>query len=243
MIKYLQFGFWMAALSACSTTLNVPPEFIMHDVKTDDFQIRTYQKITSDAEPIHVYIEGDGNAFNKYGQPTNNPTPHAITMRQIAMSDESPNVVYVARPCQFIMSETCEQSDWTDGRFSEKIIENMYQVIKSIAKKQPVMLIGYSGGAMISGLIIEKYPNLDVQKWITIAGVLNHSQWTHFFGDMPLQKSLDMKQLPQIPQIHYVAEYDSVVPMELSVKWVQQQPLITIPNATHNKIHNLKINF
>ncbi len=238
-----KIGFLLLLLAGCTTILTPPQDFVMQDIKTNDYEIRTYQKILSPSEPIHIYIEGDGHAFDQYGQPTNNPTPHANTMLNIALSDTAKNVVYMARPCQYVMSDNCNQTDWTDGRFSKKIIDNMYQAIKNIANKQPIVLIGYSGGAMVSGLIIQQNTELDIKKWITIAGVLNHKQWTQYFGDQPLSKSLDLNQLPDIPQIHYVAENDTVIPMELAKKWTENQTIIIIPNATHNKFPEQTINF
>jgi predicted esterase len=124
----------------------------------------------------------------------------------------------------------------------QKIIDNISQTIKQIAKNRPITLIGYSGGALLSGLIIQQNPDINVQEWITIAGVLNHNDWTSYFGDKPLNKSIDLYTLPHVQQKHYIAEKDSVVPYELSQKWTNNN-LIVIPNATHNNFPNIKINF
>ena len=229
-------------LYGCVTTWYAPNEFIQQDIKTTDFEIRTYQKKQSKQQPVHIYIEGDGYAFDARGTPTHNPTPHNTFLRELATSDIHPNVIYMARPCQYNMSAKCTQSDWTNGRFSQKIINNMSQAIKKIAQNQPITLIGYSGGALLSGLIIKQNPDINVQEWVTIAGVLNHTDWTTYFGDKPLIKSQDMDTLPQLPQTHYIAEHDNVVPNELSQKWIGDKNLTTIPNATHNKFPNLKIN-
>ena len=67
--------------------------------------------------------------------------------------------------------------------------------------------------------------------------------WTKHFGDKPLTQSQDMITLPQIPQIHYVAEKDTVVPHALSQKWTNDKNLITVPNATHSNFPNIKIKF
>jgi predicted esterase len=229
-------------LYGCATTWPVPPAFIQQDIKTTDFEIRTYQKNHSMTQPVHIYIEGDGHAFNARGTPTHNPTPQNTFLRDLAISDIQQNVAYIARPCQYNMSDKCTQSDWTDERFSQKIIDNISQTIKQIAKNRPITLIGYSGGALLSGLIIQQNPDINVQEWITIAGVLNHNDWTSYFGDKPLNKSIDLYTLPHVQQKHYIAEKDSVVPYELSQKWTNNN-LIVIPNATHNNFPNIKINF
>jgi hypothetical protein len=86
---------------------------------------------------------------------------------------------------------------------------------------------------MVSGLVIQQHPEINVQKWVTIAGVLNHHDWTQYFDDAPLVKSENMTQLPQINQMHYVAEHDSVVPYEMSKKWIPDDKIIIVPNTNH----------
>lgn len=141
------------------------------------------------------------------------------------------------------MSTQCNKSDWTDGRFSKAVIESIATAIRKIAKKRPVVLIGYSGGAMVTGLVIQNYPDINVQKWITVAGVLNHADWTNYFGDTPLTNSENMTELPHVPQIHYIADKDTVVPNELSRKWVPEHNLVIVPNSTHHRFENFELKF
>lgn len=230
-------------LFGCARTWHVPDDFIIQDITAPDYTIRTYQKLTSATHPIHIYIEGDGHAFNSRGIPTHNPTPRGTFMRELAAQDLHPNVAYIARPCQYNMSENCTQSDWTDGRFSQKIIDNITYVIQTVSDNRPIILVGYSGGALLSGLIITQHPEINVTQWITIAGVLNHNDWTHYFGDKPLIKSIDMDSIPTLPQTHYIADQDDIVPYQLSKKWTTGKNLITISNATHSNFPNIKINF
>ena len=230
-------------LSGCAGAGWVPPsDFTYVPIKTENYEIATWQKINNTKNNhIHIYIEGDGNAFDAYGQPTNNPTPHGTFMRDLATTDNFENVVYVARPCQFIMDKNCSESDWTSGRFSQKIIDTETQVIKQIAKNKNITIIGYSGGAMVSGLLITQNPTLKFEKWITIAGVLDHEKWTQYFGDAPLTESLNLKSLPKIEQKHFVGARDRTVPYELAKQWVPEKDIIVIPNATHNNFGDLKI--
>ena len=230
-------------LCGCMSTWVAPVEFIQQSVTAPDFEIFTYQKTASNTQPIHIYIEGDGHAFDARGIPTHNPTPHNTFLRNLAASDTHPNVAYIARPCQYNMSDACTQSDWTDGRFSQKIIDNMTYTIRTVAQDRPIILIGYSGGALLSGLIINQNPDMNIIQWITIAGVLNHTDWTTYFGDKPLTKSAELNTLPHVLQTHYIAEHDSVVPNELSKKWTGDKNLITVPNATHGHLSKIKLQF
>lgn len=212
-------------------------------INAGNFEIATLQKTTNQSDPIHIYLEGDGHAFDGRGVPTRDPTPRGTFLRELATSDASANVVYMARPCQYIMSPACDVSDWTDGRFSPQVIESAATAIKQIAGTRPIILVGYSGGALLSGLVIEKYPELNVKKWITIAGVLNHSDWTDFFGDSPLTHSINMNVLPRVHQLHYAAENDKTVPNSLTIQWTGGADTIIIPNATHDDFEDLILDF
>lgn len=228
-------------LLGCAPTLYVMSGFVFTPIDTGDYTIVTFQRLSDNISPLHIYIEGDGNAFDVHGQPTMDPTPHGTLVRDLAMRDTSPNVIYMARPCQYVISASCSSGDWTTGRFSSEIIDSMSNAIKQVAGNQPVVLIGYSGGAMISGLVINKYPEINVREWITIAGVLNHADWTSYFEDMPLHDSVNMNELPRVPQRHYIARGDSVVPNILSRKWVGAGDLVTVDGATHGNFPNLTL--
>ena len=233
--------FLFVFICACAPAWRAPSDFIGAPINTGKYTITTYQRITDNISPIHIYVEGDGNSFDAQGRPTSNPTPRGMLMRHLAMRDPSPNVVYMARPCQYIMSNACTRSDWTIGRFSTDIVDSVATAIKDIATNRSVVLIGYSGGAMITGLVINKNPDIDVREWITIAGVLNHVEWTGYFGDVPLSSSLNLDELPRVAQRHYIARGDRVVPNKLSQKWLAGQTVHIIDGATHSDFTNLQL--
>lgn len=219
--------------------------FVPVTVDAGKYQIATLQKITDPTPdaPIHIYIEGDGRSFQPNGRPSSDPTPRGKFVRDLVARDTSANVVYVARPCQFIMSDACTRHDWTDGRFSSDIIDAMTTTIKSVAGTHPIVLVGYSGGAMVSGLVITRNPDINVTRWVTIAGVLNHNAWTSYFGDAPLMRSVDMDKLPDVPQTHYVGTRDRVVPMQLTAKIARATDIIVVQGATHSDFKNLEIRY
>lgn len=235
---------WIAFLLAgcVGTNWQMPDDFVYVPINAGDYEIATWQKISNPKnDRIHIYIEGDGNSFDSDGQPTDDPTPRGTFLRETMIQDEAENVAYVARPCQFIMSENCSQTDWTTGRFSQKIIDAESAVVKHIAGNKKITLVGYSGGAMVSGLIIKQNPDLKIEKWITIAGVLNHKQWTNHFGDKPLVDSLDMDNLPKVAQVHFFGDKDEVVSPVLVTKWADKKNTEIVPNATHSDFGDLKI--
>lgn len=230
-------------LTACAGQgWKVPDDFNFVPVKSGEYEIATWQKINNpENKNIHIYIEGDGYAFDAYGRPTSDPTPHGTFVRDLIARDSAENVVYMARPCQFIKTDSCKETDWTQGRFSQKIIDAESEAVKQIAKDKNITLIGYSGGAMVSGLIILQNPKLKVEKWITVAGVLDHKKWTSYFGDEDLTESVNMKKLPNVAQIHFVGGCDETVPYELAKTWSDEADIKSVPNATHDDFGKVQI--
>ena len=201
------------------------------------YVIANWYKMERPGEPLKIYIEGDGNAFDSQGQATDNPTPQGLFMRELVAGDPSPNVVYLARPCQYL-KPACTQKDWTSGRFSKAIIDSMDQTVLSLMKKartDQVILIGFSGGAQVAGLVAVRHPK-QVKHLITISGVLDHKAWTTYHGDAPLTDSLNLADYKQvlkgIPQTHYAGEKDPVVPVRLTQDFVGDK-VIVVPKATH----------
>ena len=228
--------FILLFLTACAGRgWKAPDDFIFVPIKSGEYEIATWQKINDPTNKnIHIYIEGDGHAFDAYGRPTDDPTPRGTFVRDLATRDKAENVVYMARPCQFIKTDSCNEVDWTFGRFSQKIIDAESKAIKQVAKDKNITLIGYSGGAMVSGLIILQNPKLKVDKWITVAGVLDHKKWTEYFGDEDLTESINMEKLPNVQQVHYVGGRDETVPYELAKTWANESDIKLIPDATHD---------
>lgn len=220
-------------LCACHG-IQVPDSFTYKEIQTDSYKLASWQKITNNTTPVRIYLEGDGYSFNHMGQPTTNPTPRGTFLRKIAFNDPNPNVVYLARPCQFVNDDTCSVKDWTTGRFSQKIVDSVTQALKDISNKQEIILIGYSGGALLSGLIINQNPQIPVIKWITLAGVLNHTKWTEDLNLSPLKDSIDLEKLPTIPQLHLIGDKDTTVSYKLTESLVDKDSLMIIPKAKHD---------
>lgn len=233
-------------LTGCST-ITAPADFVYKEIETRDFTIATWQKITNPAAPYKIYIEGDGYAFNSYGRATQDPTPHGTLVRELAFGDNNSNVIYLSRPCQYVKSPICTQRHWTTARFAPEIINAEYEAIKQIVGNQPVILIGFSGGAQVAGLVATAKPELNIKKIITIAGNLDHLAWTQYHNLPPLNESMNLesyrKQFAKIPQIHYVGSNDEVMPPILVREFIKNDDLIIEVNgASHNegwgKIYN-----
>lgn len=235
MLKALIILFFVAGCTA----IKAPTDFVYKEIPTRDFTLASWQKITEPSGTYKIYIEGDGYAFNAHGRATQDPTPKGILMRELAFGDDSPNVVYLARPCQYIKSPICSKRHWTTARFAPEVINAEYAAVKQIVGDNPVILIGFSGGAQVAGLIASAKPGLNVKKVITIAGNLDHLAWTQYLNLPPLNESMNLKsyhkQFARIPQIHYVGSNDEVVPPLLVRDFVGKDTRVfEVRGATHN---------
>ena len=220
-------------------SIQAPEEFVYKEIVTPQFKIATWQKITDINADYHIYIEGDGHSFSASGQPTHNPTPREELVRKISFNDIAPNVVYLARPCQYVEDEICNVEYWTTKRFAPEVIEAEYAVIKEITKGRKMTLIGFSGGAQVVGLIAVKHPDLQINKIITIAGNLDHKEWTDYHNLPELRGSLNLADYKEkfalMEQIHYVGSDDNVIPPEITRKIIPVDKIIEIKGATHSK--------
>ena len=231
-------------LSAC-VSLPEPEGFLYQEIQSEKFTVATWARIGKAGSPLRVYIEGDGLAWINEYTPSSDPTPSDLTVLKMAQRDPSANVVYLARPCQYVTSPNCDMYYWTMGRFAPEIIDAETQAVRRlIAQYQApkVELVGFSGGAAVALLSALNLP--EVSKIYTVAGVLDHKRWTSFHGDTPLSASLnpgDYKdRLAKIPQKHFVGGKDKIVPPSLVEEFVHsfkdaQVEMMVIPEASHNK--------
>lgn len=220
-------------LSSCSS-VTVPTSYTYSEAATKTHVLASWQKITDKTSPLRIYVEGDGYAFDRHGNPTDDPTPKSTLVRELAFNDPNPNAAYVARPCQFIKTELCTEKAWSTGRFSQEAVQALYEASIAMAGGREIIYIGYSGGALLTGLVIQEYPDLNVKKWITLAGLLDHKAWSDYMHLHPLSDSLNLTELPDIPQIHFIGSRDKIIPLPLMQNITKGKNLVIVKNAGHN---------
>ena len=239
------FFFCCFFLNACAHFPN-PENMAYTEVQTPVFTIASWEKITKKGAATHIYIEGDGFAWRNPYTPSSDPTPRKEFLLKLAAADAASNVVYLARPCQYVLSPNCKVDYWTDGRFAPEIIDSMQAAVRKVIEKTKsvnVTLVGYSGGATVAAALAVKVP--EVRRLITIAGVLDHEAWTRYHGDSPLKKSIAVssykKELARVPQVHYAGENDKTVPPFLIQNFADslEKPvsarIVVMPGAGHAK--------
>jgi hypothetical protein len=181
---------------------------------------------------LTIYIEGDGFAWLTPSQPTDDPSPRKPLALQLALRHPDDAVAWLGRPCQFVAAadwRACNVSLWTEQRFSEAVVaasDNAISQLKARRHAQQLVLVGYSGGAAIAALVAAR--RSDVQRLITVAGNLDHREWTHWHNVAPLRGSLNPADvadaLINIPQTHWVGGRDNVVGRRLADSFAAHFP-------------------
>ncbi len=232
---------YLCLLCLCSCqSLQIPESFEYREIQTSYFKIAVWQKITAENEPYKIYIEGDGYAFGRNGLVSANPTPRGKLLREIAFGDKHANVVYMARPCQYTEDSFCRPQYWSTARFSDEVITSEYETLRQIILPQSKLtLVGFSGGAQVAGLLAVKYPDLNIQKLVTVAGNLDVENWTSYHRVPKLDLSDDLHnyrdEYAKFAQVHYVGADDTNIVPSITLNFIKDKStVITIKNASHN---------
>ena len=201
--------------------VSLPPsdnQFEEKQIETSHFSIAVWEKKDIQrGQPLRIYFEGDGN-----------PNPMHKVAFDLASADETNNVIYVARPCQWSKDKICAQKPqiYQGARFHAEIMKEMQELTEYLIRKHhapAVELIGYDGGAVIALNMATKVPTKRV---ITVAGITDINAYTEY-NDLPNIEADNMENpadnlmaLADIPQIHYVGKEDEVTPRRLAERFV-----------------------
>ena len=198
------------------------------EIIADPFSLAVYNRIRDKTQPLHVYFEGDGYAFTGNGRPSNNPTPRNPIALKLAIQDTSPNILYIARPYQFVTvfdDVSSIQKYWTTHRFSEEVVASINNVVSRFCKDngmQSIQLFGFSGGGTLAALIAAQRDDVDLL--VTIAGNLDHKLHSEHHKVPMLEDSLNpidyVNKLRNIQQVHYVGGEDRIVPRKVVDSYV-----------------------
>lgn len=216
-------------------------------IKTNGFVLLAYQRHRLSGGPLTIYIEGDGYAWKNRNQLSDDPTPTDPVALRLAIQDPSANVVYLARPCQYVTGEArrgCKADYWSGKRFAEEVLQATNQAIDSLraqAQAPYLSLIGYSGGGAVAALLAAR--RTDVVSLRTVAAPLDHQAFTVRHGVTPLHDSLNpidqAAALATIPQLHFVGGADTIIPPEIDREFVARANtlgcarLSVVPEASH----------
>lgn len=222
-------------------------DMLQKEIKTSTFNLFSLQKISISCEntAINIYVEGDGLSWISRNQISSNPTPINPIALKLMLSDTKNNCnIYIARPCQYLNSNICEEKYWTSHRFNTKVIESYNEaldIIKNDNKNSNFNLIGYSGGATIALLIASNRD--DINSITTVAGNLDTEAWTKMHNISKLDGSLNpadfSEKLENIKQHHLIGTDDSIIPKEVYQSYISKfENKKNITYSTHEATHN-----
>jgi dienelactone hydrolase len=184
------------------------------------------------AQPLTVYIEGDGLAWLTPTRPSPDPTPLDPLALRLALAQPEGLAAYLARPCQYTGrrdTAQCPGALWTHARFSEQAVRATSQALDALVQRYGATrlhLVGYSGGAALAVLVAAR--RTDVASLTSVAGNLDPTHWTRVHGLTPLHDSLDPLErapaLGALPQWHFSGERDAVVPPDTAQRFMAHLP-------------------
>lgn len=213
-------------------------------VQANGFGLTTLVRSSDPQAPLRVYIEGDGRAWLDRHTVSDDPTPRRPLALQLALADTSPNVAWLARPCQFSLAQSpaCQPAYWTDRRFAPEVIAAMGVALDRVAARpgRPLELVAYSGGAAIAVALAAQ--RKDVTLLVTVAGNLDSEAVNQFHQVDAMPASLNpvtlAPQLAALPQRHLVGTADKVIPASVAAGFISAgrmrcAELIPVPGAGH----------
>ncbi|WP_321785233.1 alpha/beta hydrolase [Paraburkholderia sp. J94] len=224
-----------------------PAALVREQIATPQFVLTAWTRIAQPGQPIDVYIEGDGLAWLSRSEPSLDPTPREATGLALAAADPAPNVVYLARPCQFTpmaLNPRCAVPWWTGKRFAPDVVTSMNDAIGQIAARAPgqrLNLIGFSGGGAIAVLVAARRD--DIATLRTVAGNLDDEYINRTHGVSAMPDSLNpidaAPRVAAIAQIHFDSDADRIVTPEVAHRFAAAAgghcvSVRTVPGMAHD---------
>ncbi len=191
------------------------------DYQAGPFLLRGYERFRQPgAATLTVYIESDGRAWLDRWTLSPDPTPVEPDILKLATEDSTPDVLYLARPCQYLAPAAlagCASAYWSSARFAPEVIAGYQQAIDAAKRRagaRQVALFGYSGGGAVAALVAAG--RSDVALLVPIAATLDTVRWTRDANVSPLAGSLNpadfAPRLRSVRQVIFVGTDDDVMP-------------------------------
>ncbi|WP_252180061.1 alpha/beta hydrolase [Endozoicomonas sp. 4G] len=215
------------------------------EIPTSTYTLKAWMPRQSRTEKLRVYIEGDGKAWLKRGTPSSDPTPINRLVHSLMLADPYPDIAYLGRPCQYIMTRICNKSVWTFGRYDSASLESTSEALDYLKKKggyKKLELVGYSGGATLA--LLSASQRDDVTSIWTVAGNLDPLFTNQFHKVSPMPSALNpldfQDQLNGIPQLHFYGSEDLIIPEQVSKHYQTSlssrecTSIVRVEGATHS---------
>ena len=202
-------------------------------LETPDPRLRAYARRPAPGANnarVTVYIESDGAPWRFPDEPPADPTPLKPLVLRMAITDPSPAVAYLGRPCQYLREADllkCDPRLWMQARFSNEAVAAMNAAvdrIKSSYGATAVNLVGYSGGGAMAALMATRRG--DVSCLVTVAAPLDTNAWTDAIGvsrmDLSQNPADTADRLRNVRQTHFRGLRDKVVPAATTRRFLER---------------------
>ncbi len=205
--------------TACSGIPQPPAGFEEKEIETEHFRIAVWEKEDIQKNGIlRLYIEGDGT-----------PNPKEAMALKLAAKDPYPNVIVMARPCQYVNDEICTNSAiWEAERYHPEIMAEMEELTQFLIRKHKakgIEFVAYDGGAPVAFNLAARVGG--TRRIITVAGILDidaNSFKNNNINTETAENAVRQKKsvIAQIPQIHYVGDKDTIATRRMAERFVSR---------------------
>ena len=204
-----------------------PAFMVERFIPAGNFQLQAWERMHAPGQVATIYIEGDGIAQDKIlakelqmNTLLRDPTPDNPVALHLASRDQSKNLGYLARPCQYIKlpeKKGCSTSYWLESRYAPEVISAYETALDEMAARYDLTgfhLVGYDGGANVAAVLAAR--RADVLSLRTVAGDLNpdftadHTKQNFLASNSVLAIDHGSK-LANVPQHHFIGAADSVI--------------------------------
>lgn len=190
--------------------------------------------------PVIVVVESDGLAYLDYNTPSPDPTPNDPYGFWLAMylasALPSYDVVYAARPCQFLDEKElpkCRPGLWLNDRFGAEAQALVSAAIPAELAPRRKIYVGVSGGGVIAAHLALNAKDADML--IGVAAPMSLNDWAEHHNVRTFADADDpaahAKELKRIPTASFAGKNDTVVPAAFAS--TKYNPVFVLPNATH----------
>jgi hypothetical protein len=226
-------------LTACSTPgvrqnnanrLAYPVFMIPRMLTIDGYQLKLYERVHDKGAIATVYIEGSGEVWYDGFNPMHDPTPENPVALALAAQDTGKNVIYIGRTCQYGMKKVgvddCPQSTLRNKMFAPDMVALYGHVLDEVQKRYRVQkfhVVGFESGGGLATILAAN--RSDVLSLRTVAGVLDTDMFAKSQNIQWIEASQNpvsvVPQLISMPQHHYIAQLDDLVPNDVYHSFAQ----------------------
>lgn len=163
-----------------------PAWMVGREIPAAPFSLKAYERIHDRGGTANLYIEGDGRLEYE----SDNPTPKNPVALHLASKDNSKNLIYIARPCQYSgmieKADKCDPAQWRERRYAPEVARAYGAAMDEIKRRYNISafnVVGFDGGAAVAADLAAT--RSDILSLRTVAGRLDRIGNPRVLSDLP----------------------------------------------------------